>query len=1047
MARYVGKRIVPKHCGYWDNTKSYEMENIVYDRTSGNSYISRKAVPAGTDILQEEYWALCSDFNMQMDLLEKHFTATEQRIVADNDATEQAIRQDNDQTEAAIKADNKTTRDHVDESLEATSTDLTQKVTAAQTAMTQQKASFDATAQQLNARMDEVLAAGTGDGATEVADARVDAEGKAYESLGAHVRDILPRAHGDAAEVFESKMAEKYDAGIFSMQKYNLHENKLHYAYVTSSFSGWVSQYEAPTDLTVTELRFYITARDVAVTRIRVTMAIGEKTDSAICFQTYLDVDIQPGKEQLVSCLIPHVRLQEGETIFIGVDSNVICSHGFGYKEYDESVSWYVTNGTFHSLTDYSNGSHKKLYMEMVGFDQGVFTTDRLLDIAENHEGRISDVEEWSALVDEFEKEPILINEQNPIPVLNPTERYDYSTFVGWSCPIGCPTDFDTLIFTIKNRSTEDYLENVRCFITEDDRSGAVLIDEVMSDVHIAPGEWRKIEFHFSRIIDNAEGNKLYAGFSCDQYIAFMGGSTEIILRPPEYGVVAYNSGNPSLDLMMTRPSRWTPLYDPEQDNMSKVDFLIAKQSSRYGLGSIKEPITDLIHEVASDQIESALYEKASPALPPRVILPDVFHAVVGDTLQLFYRGIVEHPYPYLYNIEFRCDIGKNTPRYFEVTPIADNVGDHTLTVRVRDHLDIILTEATTVLRVHAVGNAPALRKNVLCVGDSLTSSGIWCREALRRLTETGGMPSGLGLSNIRFIGTKKNGECGYEGYGGWTWGSYLSAPTATKLGMWVYASHDKDSTDQHSLWEDASGNIWSMETIEASRIKFTRYQDYTAPMPLGEGTLHHYQNATHTADIDYDETVYAEGTPFWDSDEGQVNFRTYCERNGFDRVDYMVTLLSWNGMAASHYSNSETLIANHVTNAKRLIRILHEQYPNAKVKMMGIQLPSINGGTGHSYGANSQYSNWYGLVRSVMNMNRAYQEMANEDEFKDFVEYINISAQFDSEYNMPRQSKAVNTRSTTTEQVGTNGVHPMTEGYYQIGDAAYRALVPELTE
>jgi hypothetical protein len=62
-------------------------------------------------------------------------------------------------------------------------------------------------------------------------------------------------------------------------------------------------------------------------------------------------------------------------------------------------------------------------------------------------------------------------------------------------------------------------------------------------------------------------------------------------------------------------------------------------------------------------------------------------------------------------------------------------------------------------------------------------------------------------------------------------------------------------------------------------------------------------------------------------------------------------------------------------------------------------------------------------------------------------VEFINISGQFDSEYNMPRQTKAVNTRSSTTEQVGTNGVHPATEGYYQIGDAAYRALVPELTE
>ena len=110
MARYVGKRIVPKHCGYWDNTKTYEMENIVYDRASGNSYMSRKAVPAGTDISQEEYWALCSDFNMQMDLLEKHFTATEQRIVTDNDATEQAIRQDNAATAQTVQQDNAATR-------------------------------------------------------------------------------------------------------------------------------------------------------------------------------------------------------------------------------------------------------------------------------------------------------------------------------------------------------------------------------------------------------------------------------------------------------------------------------------------------------------------------------------------------------------------------------------------------------------------------------------------------------------------------------------------------------------------------------------------------------------------------------------------------------------------------------------------------------------------------------------------------------------------------------------------------------------------------
>lgn len=445
--------------------------------------------------------------------------------------------------------------------------------------------------------------------------------------------------------------------------------------------------------------------------------------------------------------------------------------------------------------------------------------------------------------------------------------------------------------------------------------------------------------------------------------------------------------------------------------------------------------------------MQDKAFDKVANELPPRVFLPEVFHAIVDDTLQLFYRGLVEHPNPYNYNIEFICDIGLNTARYFEVTPTVDQIGDHRLTVNVRDHLDNILTTAESIIRVHAVGKSPSQPQNILCVGDSLTSRGSWCSETLRRLTETGGKPEGLGLSNIRFIGTKKNGECGYEGYGGWTWESYLKPPTGTNLGMWTYCIHDKTSADQHSLWKDESGNIWSMETIEESRIKFTRYQDHTAPMPVGGGILHHYQNAVHTAAIKYDETVYAESNPFWDSGKAQVDFQTYCKRNGFDRVDYMVTLLSWNGMSVSYHRDNEMNISNHVNNAKALIRILHVQYPLAKVKMMGIQMPSVNGGTGNNYGANREYSNWYGLVRSVMNLNYAYQEMANDDEFKDFVEFINISGQFDSEYNLPYHSKAVNTRSTVTEYIGTNGVHPSTDGYYQIGDAAYRALVHELTE
>ena len=145
-------------------------------------------MPAGTDISQGEYWALCSDFNEQMALLDQHISESEAAIRADNDATEAAIRADNDATEQAILRDNTATRQHVDNSLSSTTQTLTARVNEAETAMTSQKNEFDQTVATLNTRMDAVLRAGTGDAQTEVQDARVDADGTEHASLGEAIR-------------------------------------------------------------------------------------------------------------------------------------------------------------------------------------------------------------------------------------------------------------------------------------------------------------------------------------------------------------------------------------------------------------------------------------------------------------------------------------------------------------------------------------------------------------------------------------------------------------------------------------------------------------------------------------------------------------------------------------------------------------------------------------------------------------------------------------------------------------------------------------------
>lgn len=81
MGEFVGGRIVPKHCGTWNKRSKYEMLSIVYQPETGDSYISRRSVPAGTALSSEEYWAICSEYSAQVRNLEQDVDADVQQII------------------------------------------------------------------------------------------------------------------------------------------------------------------------------------------------------------------------------------------------------------------------------------------------------------------------------------------------------------------------------------------------------------------------------------------------------------------------------------------------------------------------------------------------------------------------------------------------------------------------------------------------------------------------------------------------------------------------------------------------------------------------------------------------------------------------------------------------------------------------------------------------------------------------------------------------------------------------------------------------------
>lgn len=418
------------------------------------------------------------------------------------------------------------------------------------------------------------------------------------------------------------------------------------------------------------------------------------------------------------------------------------------------------------------------------------------------------------------------------------------------------------------------------------------------------------------------------------------------------------------------------------------------------------------------------------------------YDLVVGDKFELFYRGVIRSMNPYKYYIHVSCMKGRPYPRYYTYTPTDAEVGDYPLTISLYDDFGELIEQASTTLHV-VKPVAPKKMMNILCFGDSLTFNGVWPYEGYRRFTKTEGEPAGLGFSNtLNLIGTMKKDEIGYEGYGGWQWRHFVTnEAVSTTSSVWIETeSHMLDENDQHSAWKSNNLN-WILESIEEKRLKFKRGVGNYSCLPTIGDEFVHVDGAKHRESIKVSKYYFEKGNPFYDEEMDGPNFKKYCLDNGFTGIDYVYILLTWNGQYVpfnNDFSHYEPFI-------KAILDRIHKDYPKCKVRLIGIQSPSINGGIAANYGASGPYSDVFGEVTTAYNYNEYLESLCERDEYKEFCRYIDMKAQFDVEYNMPAIDTKVNARSDVMEKVGTNGVHPTMAGYLQIGDVFYRTLVSDM--
>lgn len=613
----------------------------------------------------------------------------------------------------------------------------------------------------------------------------------------------------------------------------------------------------------------------------------------------------------------------------------------------------------------------------------------------------------------------------NNSPVVNQFQKsnevgaplFSSSTFSGAAMYVGELAPFRYILSYFKSA---DWVESPKPItrmllqIRQNDYAGEVLYSKLMS-ITIQPGEVKPVLFDLEEI-KTLTGN-LFVALRADTYATPMRPADDNYLFEPADGTT-YPKGYYWLHGDIVETSKGSANYNAYNRNFYFQTF------------SEIEKISFLTEHVVKD-IENRL--NLNPNI--EISLPDKIYAVVDDTLQLFYRGMIKAVNPYNYDILVSCSKGKQTPRYFHYKPKAEDVGVIDFTLSVRDNSAKTIASKTCKLHIVAAPKSPATKTNILCFGASNIAGGEWVKEVNRRLTKTEGTPAGNGLSNIEFCGSKKGDGAGWFGIGGWNWASYtLAGNPAFRFYVTDVESLSIGAVYTHNGFSYTIAEVNVTEGVGNILCKTSSKDN----VPTVSGILTKSSGDGDNT-ITFGEYVVDAQNPLWDAVNNKMSFIPYANEVAGGQIDVVYTYLTWNGLSPNMEIEDFSTI---LSQAKKFADTLHAEFPNAKLKMMAQNPPSLNGGMGANYGATGGYSDSYGMLNTILRMNEVYQNFANSEGYSDFVEFVNVSSQFDVENNMPSAEYAVNTRNSKTERLDTNGVHPSLGGYYQIADVVYRNFV-----
>lgn len=525
-----------------------------------------------------------------------------------------------------------------------------------------------------------------------------------------------------------------------------------------------------------------------------------------------------------------------------------------------------------------------------------------------------------------------------------------------------------------------------------------------------------------------------------------------------ETGIVTYDGGDSSL-------SEDNPLHYPDayvrftfKNTVTASNAMVNKGTTKLAYvayAGYKEVIAKNILPSNENIVNEVLDEKKIFTNALDLLLPKRFYFVKGDTLQLFYKGIVraiglENRY-----VKPTCSVGRQYRRYLEIPyNITDAVGEKPITFKVYDDNENILGSGSSIIKVLNSPTSPSTEKHILCIGASTTEGGQWVCEAQRRLLASDGAPQGNALSNLVFVGNMEKTlwqqTAHYYGKSGWAWKDFATQGRPS----FRFRLHGTGNTVVQGNQYTNNGHIYTVieplntidgvETIRCSTSSFSN-------VPSTSGTLTPVSGAAYSA-LTFDSASQDSANLFWNASLNRLDFTSYVNQYCEGSIDIVYTMLGVNNMFEDGVVQQEQYV-------RTFIEQLHSEYPNCVIVLATGALPSMVDMM-PGYGAlGDTYSNIYKFVCEMHKVYSMYKRLAEEYSSRSTdpiqVEFESWCAQVDSDYNFPLTFKDVNTRnSSMQEPYARNTIHPgdgydaqYIRGYMQLADAAYRSIVAHLCQ